>query len=144
MKKLLGFKKDFESIDKVLALHRHIWSDISWGWKNSPWIFFKFAQKSVLLKFCRIREILKPDFLLILLKCIVLGYSNENESFTGRLFSNYGLLNKLFHFFQYLIYSVFHDTFVKRFIKKLSFLSSNFKNQFQDVIYYWKLECLTL
>ena len=87
---------------------------------------------------------IKTSILLILLKCFVVGYSNGNESFTGRLFSNYGLLNKLFHFFQYLIYSVFHDTFVIRFIRKLSFLSSNFKNQFQDVVYYRKLRCLTL
>ena len=70
---------------------------------------------------------IKTSILLILLKCFVVGYSNGNESFTGRLFSTDGLLNKLFHFFQYLIYSAFHDTFVKRFIKKLSFLSSNSK-----------------
>ena len=87
---------------------------------------------------------IKDSILMILLTCIVMGYSNGNESFTGRLFSNYEPLNMLFHFFRYLIYSVFHDTFVKRFIKKLSFLSSNFKNQFQDVVYYRKLGCLTL
>ena len=86
----------------------------------------------------------KTSILLILLKCIVVGYSNGNESFTGRLFSNYRLLNMLFHFFRYLIYSVFYNTFVKRFMKKLSFFSSNFKNQFQDVVYYKKLGCLTL
>ena len=80
----------------------------------------------------------------MLLKCIVVGYSNGNESFTGRLFSNYGPLNMLFHFFRYLIYSVFHDTFVKSFMKKLSFFSSNFKNPFQDVVYYRKLGCPTL
>ena len=72
------------------------------------------------------------------------GYYNGNESFTGRLFSNYGPLNMLFHFFRYLIYSVFHKTFVKKFMKKLSFFSSNFKNPFQDVVYYRKLGCLTL
>ena len=87
---------------------------------------------------------IKISILLILLKCIIVGYSNGNESFIGGLFSNYGLLNKLFHFLQYLIYSVFHETFVKRFMKKLSFFSSNFKNQFQDVVYYRKLGCLTL
>ena len=69
---------------------------------------------------------------------------NVNESFTGRLFSNYGPLNMLFHFFRYLIYSVFHKTFVKKFMKKLSFFSSNFKNLFQDVVYYRTLGCLTL
>ena len=62
---------------------------------------------------------IKTSILLVLLKCIIVGYSNGNESFTGRLFSNYRLLNKLFHFFRYLIYTVFHDTFAKRFIKKL-------------------------
>ena len=67
----------------------------------------------------------------ILLKCIV-GYSNENESFTGGLFSNYEPSNMLFHFFLYLICSVFHETFVKKFMKKLSFFSSNSKNTFQE------------
>ena len=87
---------------------------------------------------------IKDSILMILLTCIVMGYSNGNESFTGRLFSNYEPLNMLFHFFRYLIYSVFHKTFVKKFMKKLSFFSSNFKNQFQDVVYYRKLGCLTL
>ena len=87
---------------------------------------------------------IKTSILLILLKYIVVGYSNGNESFTGRLFSNYGPLNMLFHFFRYLIYSVFHETFVKTFMKKLSFFSTNFKNPFQDVVYYRKLRCLTL
>ena len=87
---------------------------------------------------------IKASILLILLKCIAVGYSNGNESFTGRLFSNYGSLNTLFHFFLYLIYSVFYKTFVKKFMQKLSFFSSNFKNPFQDVVYYRKLGCLTL
>ena len=87
---------------------------------------------------------IKASILLILLKCIAVGYSNGNESFTGRLFSNYGLLNMLFHFFRYLIYSVFHETFVKMFMKKPSFFSSNFKNPFQDLVCYRKLGCLIL
>ena len=81
--------------------------------------------------------------MLILLKCIIVSYSNGNESFTGRLFSNYGPLNMLFHFFQYLIfYSVFHGTFFKKVMNKLSFFSSNFKNTFQDVVYYRRLTYL--
>ena len=87
---------------------------------------------------------IKTSILLILLKCIFVDYSNRNESFTGRLFSNYGSLNMLFHFSRYLICSVFHETFVKKFMKKLSFFSSNFKNPFQDVVYYRKSRCLTL
>ena len=109
------------------------------------WIFFLIrAEERFASYILSITGNIKISIFLIILKYIVVGYSNRNESFTGRLFSNYGLLNKPFHFFQYLIYSVFHDTFVKRFIKKLSFLSSNFKNQFQDVVYYRKLGCLTL
>ena len=64
MKKFPGFKIDFESIDKVLPLHQYLWSEISRQWKSSPLIFFlKFARMSVLLlKFCQIREMLKPQF----------------------------------------------------------------------------------
>ena len=56
---------------------------------------------------------IKASILLILLKCIAVGYSNGNESFTDSLFPNYGSLNMLWHFFPYLFYSVFHETFVK-------------------------------
>ena len=70
---------------------------------------------------------IKASILLILLKCIVAGYPNRNESLTGRLFSNYGSLNILLHFFRYLIYSVFHETFVKNFMKKLSFFQFKFQ-----------------
>ena len=87
---------------------------------------------------------INASILLILLKCIVLGCSDGNESFIGKLFSSYRSLNMLLHFFQYLIYSVFHETFIKKFLKKLSFFSANFKNPFQDVVYYRKLRSLTL
>ena len=64
MKKFPGFKIDFESTDKVLTLHEYIWSEIFRQWNNSPSNFFlKFARKSILLlKFCQMREILKPQF----------------------------------------------------------------------------------
>ena len=87
---------------------------------------------------------IKSSIFLKLLKCIVVGYSNGNESFTSRLFSSYGSLNMLFHFSRYLIYSVFHETFVKMFMTKLSFSSSKFKNPFQDVVSYRRLGCLIL
>ena len=86
-------------------------------------------------------ESIKASILLMLLKCIVASYSNGNKSFTGRLFPNYRPLSMLFHFFftiSHLYYSVFHETFVKKFTK-LSFFSSNFKNPFQDIVYYRKL-----
>ena len=55
----------------------------------------------------------------------------------------------LFHFFRYLNHSVFHNTFVKKFMKKLSFFNSNFKIivswciLFQDGVYCRKLGCQT-
>ena len=130
MKILSEFKIDFESTDKVLPLHQYLWSKISRQWNNGPLNFFEICTEEPLSNEGNI----KASILLILLKCIVVGYSNGNESFTGRLFSNYGPLNILFHFFRYLIYSVFHETFVKLFMKKLYFFSSSFKNPFQDVL----------
>ena len=104
------------------------------------WLFFEICTEEPFAShiLSKVRNI-KASVLLILLKCIVLGYSNGNKSFTGRLFSNYGPLNVLFRFFRYLIYSVFRETFVKKFMKKLNFFSSNFK-KFQDVVYYRKLK----
>ena len=40
MKKLPGFKTDFESTDKVLRLRQYLWSEISQQWNNSPLNFF--------------------------------------------------------------------------------------------------------
>ena len=132
-----GFKIDFEGTDKVLRIHQDLWSEISRQWNNGPLTFFEICTKEPFPSQILSKEgNIKSSVLLILLKCIVGGYSNGNESFTGRLFSNYEPFNMLFHFFRYLIYSVFHE--------KLSFFSSYFKNPFQDVVYYRKLICLTL
>ena len=89
MEKLPGFKIDFESSDKVLPLHQHLWSEIFRHWSNSPLKPFWHldGRAFLLLKFCKMREILKAQFLLILLKYIVVGYSNRNGSLTGGLFS---------------------------------------------------------
>ena len=101
LKKVPGFKIDFESTDKVLLLHQYLWSEISRQWNNRPLKFFlKFPWKSnLLLKFFSNKGNIKASILQILLKCIVVGYFNGNKSFTGRLSSNYRLLNMLFHFF---------------------------------------------
>ena len=125
MKKLPSFRIDTESTDKVLPLHQYLYLKFLDNETTALWLFFSLI-------------------LLILLKFIVVGYSNGNESFTDKLFSNYGPLNTLFHFFRYLIRSIFHETFVKTFMKKPSFFSSNFKNPFWDGVCYWKLGCLIL
>ena len=131
MEKVPGFKTDFEVLIKFYCFTNIydlkfldnettvLWFFFIWNFHGSAFCFLNFV----------IWGNIKTSILLIILKCIVVGYSNGNKSFTGRLFSNYGLLNMLFHFFWYLIDRVFHETFVKRFMKKLSFFSSNFKNQ---------------
>ena len=63
MKKLPGFKMDFESINKEFTASPIF---IIWNFstmKQRPFEFFlKFARKSVLFhKFCQMREILKPQ-----------------------------------------------------------------------------------
>ena len=127
-KKPPGFKIDFESADKVLRIHQYLWSEISRKWNNG--LLKQMKQEPFASQILPNEGNRKASILLILLKCIVVGYSNGNESFTGRLFSNYGPLKMIFHFFRYLIYSAFHETFVKKFMKKLFFFISNFKNPF--------------
>ena len=112
---------------------------------KAVWNFFEICTEELFASSILSNEgNIKDLILMILLTCIVMGYSNGNESFTGRLFSNYEPLNILFHFVRYLSYNVFHETFVKNFLKKLSCFSSILKNLFQDVVYYRKLGCLTL
>ena len=128
-----------------MPLHQYLWFEILDNEKTALWIFFEIYTEERFASYILSNEgNIKASILLILLKCIVVGYSNGNESFTGRLFSNYGPLNMLFHSPRYLIYSVFHKAFVKKFMKKLSFFNSNFKNSFQDVVHSRKLGCLTL
>ena len=144
MKTFLVFKIYFESTYKVLRLHQYLLSEISWEWSNSPLNFFwNLHGRAFSFYILSNGANVKASILVVVLKCIVVGYSNGNESFIGRLFSNYGSLNMLFHFFWYLIYSVFHKTFIEKFLKKLSFFISNLKNPFQDVAYYRKLRCVT-
>ena len=70
-KKPLGFKIDFGGNYKVLLLHQYLWSEISRhetttlsrNETTALWFFFKFTRKSLLvLKFCQMRVILKPQF----------------------------------------------------------------------------------
>ena len=69
------------------------------------WIFFEicaeepFASYQILSNEGNIND----SILLILLKCVNVGFSKGNKSFTGRLFSSCEPLNMLFHFFRYLI-----------------------------------------
>ena len=126
-KKRPGFKIDFESTDKVLPLQQYLWSEISWQWNYGPLIFKKNLHGRA---FCFLHFVKWGKYwslnLLIFLKCIVVSYSDGNESFTGRLFSDYGPFYSIFfRYFIYIIYNAFHETFVKKFVKLSSF-SSNF------------------
>ena len=81
---------------------------------------------------------------MIHLKCTVVHYANLNSSSKNKPFLNYGPLNILFCFFLFLIYVYFNKDFVKKFMKELSLLNSNFENSFQDLVYYRILGCQTL
>ena len=105
----------------------------------------KLARKSLfLLKFCQIKEILKTQFCWhfwnVLLWVILMEMKVSQVG--GFQITSRWICYSIF--FRYLTYSVFHETFVKKVMKKLLFFSSNFKNPFHDVVYYRKLGCLTL
>ena len=105
-KKPAAFKINFESTDKVLRIHQYYDLKFLDNETTGLWFFFEICTEEPFASQILSNEgNIKASVLLILLKCIVADYSNE--SFTGRPFSNYGPLNMLFHFFRYLIYSVF-------------------------------------
>ena len=142
MKKLPSFEIYFGRTDRFTNIYDLKFPDNE---TTDVLIFFEICMEERFASYILSNEgNIKASILLKLLKCIVEGYSNGNESFPSRLFSNYGSLNMLFHFSRYLIYSVFHETFVKMFMTKLSFSSSKFKNPFQDVVSYRRLGCLIL
>ena len=113
--------------------------------KQRPFeIFLKFARKSLLLlKFCQMREVLKHQFCWYFWNVLFWFILIEMKVPQECGFQIMGCFEYAIPFFRSLIYSVFHETFVKKFMK-LSFFSSNFKNTFQDMVYYRKLGCLTL
>ena len=69
------------------------------------WLFFRNERK------------MTASLLMIHLKCTLVHYTNLNWSSENKLFLNYGSLNMLFCFFQFLIYVYFNEAFVKIFIK---------------------------
>ena len=68
----------------------------------------------------------KASILLILLRCIALGYSNGNESFAGTLLSNYGPLNMLFQFFR-ISFIVFFKRLLSKGLSKNIFFQIKFQ-----------------
>ena len=73
--------------------------------------------------------------LLIHIKCFVGIYFIENKIFAKRSFSNYEPSKMVFHFFKFFTFSCFRGTFVKNFMKKLSFFNANFWNSIQDLLF---------
>ena len=67
--------------------------------------------------------------LLIHLKCTVVHYANLNLSSASKHYL--GAVEYVIHFFLFLTYVDLNETFVKNFMKKLSFFNTNF----QDVVY---------
>ena len=135
MSKLPGFKIYFESTDKVLPLHEYLWSENSRQWNNGPLNFFFFffetcTKERFASSILSNEGNIKASILLIPLKCIAFGY----ESFTGKLFSNYGCWKCYSIFFSISYLLCFSQDFCQNFMKKLSFFSANFKNPFQMYI----------
>ena len=118
MKSLPVLKIDFESTDKVYDLKFLDNETTSLSLKKIC-MEERFAS-SILSN----KGNIKASILLILLKCIAVRYSNGNESFTGRLLSNYRPLNMLFHFFRYLIYCVFQKVYKETIPFQLNFQKS--------------------
>ena len=117
---------DFEGSHKVLIILIYKFFTMKWPpFQN----FLKFAWKCILFLYFFLNERnIATSFLMIHLKCTVLHYANLNSSSISKLFLNYRPLNMLFYFSRFLIYVYFNDAFVKNFMKKLSFLNTNFHN----------------
>ena len=114
-------------------LHLHIYDN-----ETAALLFFflKFAQICILfLYFFQNERNIKTSLLVVLLKCTVVHYANLNSSSKNKAFLNYGSLNMLFRFFQFLLYVYFNETFVKKLMKQLSSFNTNFQNSFEDVVY---------
>ena len=102
-KKPPGFKIDFKSTDKFYHFTNiydlKFFNNETTLWNDSLNFFEICKEEPFAYKILSNEGNIKASILLILLKCIVVGYSDENESFTGRLFSIYGPLNTLLYFF---------------------------------------------
>ena len=102
---IFGFEIWFESTDAVLPFHKYLWSEISRQWNNGPLNFFwnSHRRASCFLNFVK-WGIIKASILLILLKCIAVGYSSGNESLTGRLFSNYRTCYSIYFDISFIVF----------------------------------------
>ena len=129
--KIPCFKRNFESTDKVLPLHQYLWFEISGQWNNGSLNFFENFHGRAL---CFLNFVKWASILLILLKCIAVGCSYGNESFTGWLFSDYRPLNMLLHFFD-IIYIVFFTRILSKSLWKAILFQLEIQNAFQDVVY---------
>ena len=137
---------DFKGSYEVLLSHTYFWNIhfLQWngGLFKTFWICTEMHFDS--LFFLTERRITTSLFM-IQLKCTVPHYANLNSSSINKPFLNYGQLNMLLRFFfRFLIYVYFNEAIVKNFMKNLSFFETNFRNSFQEVVYYRVLGCQTL
>ena len=98
----------------------------------------------VSLAFLNDEDIITTSLLFIHLKCTIMHYVNLNSSSMNKPLLRAVEYDISLIFFGLLIYVYFDESFVKSFIKKLSFCNVNFQNSFQDVLYYILLGCQTL
>ena len=83
------------------------------------------------------------SLLMIRLKSIVVYCANLNSRPITKQFFKLRLIEYAISFSQILIYVYFSKTFVKNF-RENSLFNTNFRNSFQDVVYYRILGCQTL
>ena len=117
----------------------HILDKKWWPFSN----FLKLAWKRVLFYFLDERNI-TTSLLMAYLNFSVAHYANLSYKSIYKPFLNYKPLNMPFRLFRFVIYVCFTKTFLKHFMKKLSFFNTEFQNLFQDVIYHRILGCQTM
>ena len=120
------FLKDLEGSYEVLQRHKYFWPIYFWQWNDVPFKNWNLHRNAFSLfifsKWKKYHSLTFEDTF----KMYFVNYSNLTSSSIKKLFLNHGPLNVLFRFSRLLIYVYFIETFVKDFMKKLSFCNINF------------------
>ena len=142
-KNYLFFIIDFKGSLKFYYVKNIFWSTY-FDYKTTALLkFLKFPHFFSLLFLCYFSLlflIITTSLLMIHLKCTVVHYDNLNSSSLNKPYVRFVECAKSFFSISYF-YIYFKKGFVKNFMKKLSFLNTNFQNSFQNVVYYRILWC---
>ena len=98
---LFPFSKFQMTIVKNIR-HKYFWSTHFWQRNGSSFKFLWYLQMHFVSSFFLNEWNITTSLLMIHLKCTVAHYSNLNSSSINKPFLNYGPLNMLFRFFDFL------------------------------------------